>query len=110
MKVGQSGRSWHVTNSRAKQRGAPNGDVSKWCIAERKSPNTKLDSFFSSLRDQNQTVQESCQEPLPGPVNWVSGDQLAKREKSICKLEEYFCEDRFFTQRPRNEMDPPLKY
>lgn len=64
-------------------------------MAEGRSPNMKLGGFSSSLRDQNQTVHESCQEPLPGPVNWVSGDQLAKRGKSICKLEEHLCEDRF---------------
>lgn len=95
MKVGQSGQSWHATNSRAKQRGAPSGDVSKWCMAERKRPNMKVGGFSSSLRDQNQTVQESCQEALPGSVNWVSNDQLAKRGKPICKVEERLCEDRF---------------
>lgn len=49
-------------------------------MAERKSPNMKPGGFSNSLGDQNQPVQECCQEPLPGPVNWVSGDLLANRE------------------------------
>lgn len=54
-------------------------------MAERKSPNVKLGGFSNSLRDQNQTVREGCQEPLPGPVNWVSGDLLANREYQSAK-------------------------
>lgn len=44
------------------------------------------------LETRNQTVQESCQEPLPGPVNWVSNERLAKWGKSICKVEGRLCE------------------
>lgn len=86
--------------SQTAQRAAPNGDVSKRC------PNMKLEGFSSSLRDQNQMVQDSCQEPLPEPVNWVSNDQLAKRGKSISKVENR----KISIQRLGNEMDPPPKY